>query len=121
MHDAKAIAENYIALWNETDPPKRARLLAERWSSDATYVDPLTSGAGHEEIDGVIAAVQSRFPAFRFAIIGNADGFRDRLRFSWSFGPPDGEAVVKGTDYVLCEGDRIKAVSGFIDHALAAA
>lgn len=121
MRDSKTIAEAYIALWNETDPPRRARLLSESWTTDATYVDPLMRGAGHQEIDGLVAAVQSRFPAFRFALLGKVDGFADRARFSWAFGPPDGEAVVKGTDFVLREGDRIKAVTGFLDRAPAAA
>ena len=65
MRDANRLAEDYIALWNETDQKRRLALLAEGWTADASYVDPLMQGAGHREIDGLIAAVQAKFPAFR--------------------------------------------------------
>ena len=51
MTAPKQIAENYIALWNETDRLRRTNLLAEFWTEDAIYVDPLMRGEGHREID----------------------------------------------------------------------
>ncbi|MEQ1888507.1 MAG: nuclear transport factor 2 family protein [Alphaproteobacteria bacterium] len=121
MRDAAKLADDYITLWNETDATRRARLLAETWASDATFVDPLMSGAGLQEIEGLIVAVQARFPEFFFQLIGCADGFGDKARFSWAFGPAGEEAVIKGTDFVVREGDRIKSVTGFLDLMPAAA
>ena len=46
MRDANRLAEDYIALWNETDQKRRLALLAEGWTADVTYVDPLMQGAG---------------------------------------------------------------------------
>src|SRR5262249_11208142 len=74
MRDANRLTEDYIVLWNETDQKPRLALLAEGWTADASYVDPLMQGAGHREIDGLIAAVQAKFPAFRFALAKRADG-----------------------------------------------
>jgi hypothetical protein len=87
----------------------------------ATYVDPLMRGTGRTEIESVIAAVQGRFPAFRFALVGPADTFGGHVRFSWTLGPPDGTPVVKGTDFVTRDGDAIASVIGFLDHVPAAA
>jgi SnoaL-like domain len=115
MRTATNLAEDYIALWNEADGTRRRTLLAATWSQGATYLDPLMKGAGHGEIDALIAAVQHRFPAFRFSLLGTAEGYADVVRFSWALGPADGNAVVAGTDFVRRDGDKIAAVTGFLD------
>lgn len=119
--DAAAIAETYIAAWNETDPAARRAIIDASWTPKATYVDPLASVAGVTEIAGMIAAVQDRFPGFRFGLIGEADGHGEHVRFSWGLGPNGAaEAPIKGTDYVRLEGGRLAAVTGFLDQVPAA-
>jgi hypothetical protein len=114
------IAQQYIAAWNETDADRRRALIAETWSADATYVDPLMAGRGHAEVDALMAGVQQRFPDFRFALIGKPDGFGDKVRFSWGLGPAGAEAPIKGTDFVEVESGRLKTVTGFLDQIPAA-
>ena len=98
--DAQNIAERYIACWNERDPERRRALLAALWTEDATYLDPLMRAEGRGGIAALIEGVQTRFPGFRFALKGRADGHADRLRFSWGLGPDGGgEAAVEGTDF----------------------
>jgi hypothetical protein len=115
MPEPLELATRYIALWNETDAERRRALLAESWTEDATYADPLVQRAGHAEIDELIAAVQARFPGFRFALAGRVDGHGNHLRFSWTLGPDGGEPIIKGTDFARAEGGRFKAVTGFLD------
>ena len=115
MRDASKLAEDYIALWNETDQTRRLTLLGATWTTDASYVDPLMHGHGHQEIDGLIGGVQAKFPAFRFTLLKPADGFGDHVRFSWGLGPHGGEPVIKGTDFVVRNRDQIKSVVGFLD------
>jgi hypothetical protein len=115
MRTATQLAEDYIALWNETDAARRKSLLATTWMPEATYADPLMKGVGHAEIDGLIAAVQQRFPAFRFSLFGTPDGYGEVARFSWALGPMEGDAVVRGTDIVHRDGDKIASVTGFLD------
>ena len=69
----------------------------------------------------LIAAVQARFPDFRFALTGRPDGYGDHVRFSWELGPEGGEGFVKGTDFAVLDGERLKAVSGFLDQVPAGA
>ncbi|WP_064691931.1 nuclear transport factor 2 family protein [Rhizobium aegyptiacum] len=121
MNDAKNKAERYLAIWNEKDGARRRALIAESWAEAATYVDPLMRGEGHEQINALVEAVQSRFPGFRFELIGAADGYGDNLRFSWGLGPENGEAVIKGTDFAELDGGKLKSVRGFIDQLPAAA
>ncbi len=115
MNDANTNTERYLAIWNETDAARRRALIAESWSEAATYIDPLMRGEGHEQINSLVEAVQSRFPGFRFELIGVADGYGDNLRFSWGLGPENGEALIKGTDFAELEDGRLKSVRGFID------
>jgi len=121
MTDAAAIADRYIATWNETDPQARRDLIAAGWAEDATYADPLMQAKGHAAVDGMIAAVQQRFPGFHFALDGKADGFGDNVRFSWALGPDGADAPIKGTDFVRVEGGRLKSVTGFLDKVPASA
>ncbi|HEY2177155.1 MAG TPA: nuclear transport factor 2 family protein [Caulobacteraceae bacterium] len=115
MTDAKTIARDYIDLWNETDAKRRGSLMASQWTNEATYVDPLASVAGPDEIGAYIGGVHQRFPDFRFALLGEPDGHGDHVRFSWSLGPAGGEAPIEGSDVVTTSDGRIAAVIGFLD------
>ncbi len=122
MLDATKIADRYIAAWNESDPARRRALVAALWTEDATYVDPMMRGEGHNGVESLIGDVQAKFPDYRFALSGRPDGYGDRLRFCWDLGPEGGEAVVRGTDFaLLAEDGRLRAVTGFIDRLPAGA
>jgi hypothetical protein len=115
-----AVVGHYIAIWNETDPARRRGLIAETWSEDATYVDPMQSGQGRDGIDAMVAAVQEKFPGFRFALSGRPDGFREHARFGWSLFAPGGEAagppVAAGIDFATLDaGGRLRTVVGFLE------
>ncbi|HTJ56926.1 MAG TPA: nuclear transport factor 2 family protein [Devosiaceae bacterium] len=116
MTDAKLVADRYVALWNEQDAANRQKMLAENWAADAIYVDPLMAGRGTAEIDGLISAVQKRFPNFRFNLIGKPDGHGENVRFSWSLGPGDYiDAPIEGTDIAVVRDGRIHSITGFLD------
>ena len=115
MLDVQKIATDYIALWNEMDSARRARLLEERWTDAATYVDPLAKVAGHDEIGAYIGGVHTRFPDFRFALLGEPSGHGDHVRFSWTLGPAAGEAPIEGSDVLTTQAGRIASVIGFLD------
>jgi hypothetical protein len=121
MTDAASIATRYIALWNETDPDRRKALMADLWSEAGTYRDPLMQGDGHDQIDALIAGVRGQFPGFRFALVGQPDGYGDQVRFSWQLGPEGSDGPIKGTDFATLENGRLKSVIGFLDQVPAAA
>ena len=115
MIDATRIAQNYIAVWNETDPSHRNALLAQGWADDAVYVDPMAYGKGRDQISSLIAAVHDRFPGFRFALESKVDAYDDKVRFSWTLGPDSEPDMIKGTDFGIIEYGRFKTVTGFLD------
>ena len=115
MTDVTPIAESYIALWNERNATQRRALLARRWTTDSTYVDPLMRGEGHDAIDALVAGVQQRFPDFQFRLLGAANGHGDYVRFSWQLGPENADGPIQGTDFVELADGRIRRVTGFLD------
>lgn len=109
-------AQQYIAVWNETDPQQRRSAIEKLWSEDGVYVDPLGEANGHEAIDSMIAAVQQQFSNMTFRLIGPVDGHHNQLRFTWEVGPEDGDAPVVGFDVAtLDDTGKVNQVLGFLD------
>jgi SnoaL-like domain len=119
MPEITEIINTYMAAWNETDDARRLELVTRAWAPDASYVDPLMSGEGHQGIDAMIAAAQEQFPGHRFELSFGPDAHNDRVRFAWSlYGPDGGDPVVAGADFgTLAEDGRLKSVTGFLEQA----
>jgi hypothetical protein len=113
--NATQIVDAYIAIWNETDSAARKALIAETWTEDATYTDPLADVSGHDGIDGLVAAVQGQFPGFVFRRLGEADAHHEFVRFSWEAGPQGAEGIIVGSDVALISDGRLRRVVGFLD------
>jgi hypothetical protein len=119
MTDVAKIVDNYIAIWNETDPDRRRALVAETWTENATYLDPLLSGEGASGIDSMVASAQSAYPGHRFELSSSPDAHHDRVRFGWTmYAPDDGRAVISGVDFgILADDGRLEAVTGFLEES----
>jgi len=92
----EAIADAYVAAWNETDPARRRAGIAAAWAEAGTYRDPVMAADGPAGIDAHSGA----------------------LRFTWSLGPASGPSVVEGVDFcTLAPDGRLASVVGFIDKA----
>ena len=119
MTDPQILVDSYIDMWNEADPGRRRALVAEIVTDDAQYVDPLMSGRGVEGISDMIAGAQSQFPGHRFSLHSGPDTHHDRIRFSWSLAPVDGEPVAVGVDFaVLADDGRMRSITGFLEPPL---
>ena len=110
------VVERYVALWNEPEADRRQALIAQTWTEDASYHDPVMHGAGHAGIAALVQGVQQQFPGYRFRHIGAVDGHHTYVRFSWELGPAEGPAPIGGTDVALLAPDgRLQQVIGFLD------
>jgi hypothetical protein len=118
MPDPTTVVHNYIAMWNETDPERRRRLVAETVTDDASYLDPVMSGRGPDGISEMIGGAQQQFPDHRFALVSGPDAHHDRVRFTWSLGSPDGQPVAIGVDFATTTDDgRMRDITGFLEPA----
>lgn len=112
----KEIVTRYLDTWNATDEAARAELLAQHWSEDCAYVDPLAEVQGREAVGMTIQAVHAQFPGFVFTSVGEVDAHHQQVRFQWGLGPDGEEPVVVGFDVVVVDADqRIRDVRGFLD------
>jgi len=119
MTDINAVVAGYIATWNEPDPARRRALVADTFAADASYLDPLMSGEGHDGIDAMIAGAQQQFPGHRFELSAGPDTHHDRVRFAWDLvGTNGGPPVAAGVDFATVADDgRLRAVTGFLEPA----
>ena len=119
MADVSTVVDGYIAIWNETSPERRRALIAETYTDDATYLDPIMAGDGHAGIDAMIAGAQQQFPGHRFELSAGPDAHHDRVRFAWRLvGSNGGAPVAEGVDFAtLAEDGRLRAVTGFLEGA----
>ncbi|MFC8392963.1 nuclear transport factor 2 family protein [Streptomyces sp. NPDC057238] len=116
-HRYDAVVARYFEAWNADDAEARAKAVADVWTADGRYTDPLSDALGHEAITAVIAATHEQFPGFAFRLAGNVDGHHDTARFSWELvNRADGSAPVAGSDVITLDAeDRVRAVYGFLD------
>jgi len=114
MTAIEEVIETYIASWNEGDAARRRSLVERTWVSGGTYVDPLMSGAGLDEITAMIGAAQEQFPGHRFELSFGPDAHNGRVRWAWNMVGADGP-VAAGVDFATLAPDgRLDAVTGFL-------
>ena len=112
----KAIAERYIAIWNETNAGRRRAVIDELFTDRCEYIDPNVAAHGRAELEGFIGAVQSQYPGVVFTIAGQVDAHHDQARFTWhAVAPGMLEPVAIGFDVMVLDGGRIRSVYGFLD------
>jgi hypothetical protein len=119
MRDFPEIVRNYLAVWNETDPTQRAKLIRQVFAPDATYTDPLADVSGHDALSGLVEAVQGQFKGMVFSTGDPVEAHHNIGRFTWHLGqggaaePPvigfdvitvDDEGKINVTDQVVVGG-----------------
>jgi hypothetical protein len=117
MADVNEVVDAYIAMWNERDARARRAIVAQAWSDDAEYLDPIMSGDGRDGIDAMVAGAQTQFPEGRFELVAGPDHHHDRVRFAWRMvGEDGGSEVARGVDFATIADDgRLRSVTGFLE------
>ena len=93
-----AVVDAYLAAWNETDPARRAQRLAEAWTPEGHYRDPLLEAQGHDAIGAMAEQVHQQYPGTTFRRTTPVDAHHDVARFGWELAGPDAGVVVAGID-----------------------
>ena len=110
-----AVVDTYIASWNEGDETRRRELVAQAFTDDARYLDPLMAGEGTDGITGMIGAAQAQFPGHRFELSFGPDAHNDVVRFAWTLRGADGP-IASGVDFgTVADDGRLRNVTGFLE------
>jgi hypothetical protein len=109
-----SIIDTYLAAWNEPDRAARLGLVAQSFSADAHYVDPLNDVTGHDGIVDMMEGVRAQFVGASLQRTGDIDAHHNLARFPWNGTGADGAEIVAGIDVVVIGADgRISALAGF--------
>jgi hypothetical protein len=107
---------NMNRVFNERDVDRRLAALGDLYADDATLYDPEAVVTGREAISVAVDNLLGNFPPdFVFTAAGPAVGHNGAAQLFWRLGPPNGPAVVTGTDVALIEQGRIKRLYVFVD------
>jgi SnoaL-like domain len=122
MSDIPGTVGRYMALWNEGDDMVRAQSIADMFTADATYTDPMADVSGHDGISAVMTGARSQFAGCVFNLLAPADTNHHVARFSWELVPATGgESIVIGSDVAtFAEDGKIRSIIGFLDKVPAA-
>jgi hypothetical protein len=115
--NASKLADQYFAMWNEADADRRAALIADTWTTDASFVDPSFEVTGQDDLNKLVGTAQQMFPGLAFVRTGEIDEHHTYLRWTWHLKAPGQDPVAGGTDIVLLADGRIHQIIGFHDFA----
>jgi hypothetical protein len=118
MTNPDELVENYIAMWNATDPERRRDLIAQTVTDDASYLDPMLTGEGIDGINAMIGGAQAQFPGHLFTLRSGPNVHHDRVYFGWTLAASGGETIAVGTDFAtVAEDGRMQSITGFLEPA----
>ena len=105
--DAQSLAERYVAVWNETDPDRRRRQIAQLWVPDGRHYVGEREAHGYEALEGRIAGSHEknvRDGGHRFHAATDARALRDIVTFHWEMLPSGGDEVAaRGLEVLLLD------------------
>jgi hypothetical protein len=120
------LAENYVALWNEPDPDRRRRMIAELWAPDGRHVlqppqevraiaaqpgiglPAVLEAQGHEQIEARAASAYEHWvgaEGMTFRGRDDADRLGDVVKLHWEGIAHDGTVAAVGLSFLVLAGD----------------
>jgi hypothetical protein len=124
--EAKQLADRYVALWNEADPDRRRRMIAELWTEDAAYLlqppqemreiaarpgiglAARLEARGHAELEARASSVHEEFIArggFELRRRDDVDWVADVVKFRWEMVSADGGIAGVGLAFLVLATD----------------
>jgi hypothetical protein len=134
--NAAALAEKYLALWNEPDADQRRRTIAELWTEDGRHIlqppqeireiaarpgiaiTAILEARGYEEIEARAASAYDHWvgsEGLSFRGRDDAERLGDVVKFHWEAVAKDGEVIAVGLVFlVLAAHGRIERDYTFV-------
>jgi DNA-binding PucR family transcriptional regulator len=116
MNYEKMLQANLERVFGERDASRRIEAISELYAEDAELYEPQHSANGYQAIAQAVTDLLAQLPAdFTFtasrpALVHNGLG-----RLQWRAGPPEGPAVISGTDVAHFKRGLIQSLHVFVD------
>ena len=136
-NEAEQLADRYLALWNEADPERRRRMIAELWTEDGSQIlqppqemreiaasaglgmSATLEARGHAELAARAATSYEQWVgSARLSFRRRDDVYRlqEVVKFHWEAVSPDGEVTAVGLVFLVLGTDgRIRHDYVFIE------
>ena len=110
------LTRNLHEVFGENDPARRRAAIAEIFTEDCVFYDPMGGVyGGRDEIDRVAGVVRATHPDFRYQPIGEAEEVGNGGRVQWVEGRRGEAPAHAGTDFIVSRDGRIAATYLFFD------
>ena len=118
MLDAQALADRYVAAWNEADSSKRSSAIAALWAPEALGHNGTHGYAARTKVTLAAPGTSMRHEGVRYRAAPTARLRGDVVTFRWEMLLADSETVLAGgLEFLIVDDDgRI-----LVDHPFAAA
>ena len=137
VREAEHLADRYVALWNEPDPERRRRLIAELWTEDGSQIlqppqeiremaaspgigmAATLEARGHAELEARAATSYEQWvgsDGLSFRRRDDVDRLHDVVKFHWEAVSQDGQVTAVGLVFLILATDgRIRRDYVFIE------
>ena len=120
MSNLQTLVQDYIAVWNESDPERRRTLIRTLWQEDATHLARTLEAVGHAGIEKRVTDAYEKWVREKgnvFRLRDGVDGHHDTVKLRWEMVPASGGEVISiGFDFLLLgEDGRIRTGYQFIE------
>ena len=108
---------NLLKVFDERDASKRAATVEDTYTEDVIWYEPDRVIQGRAALNARASELQTQFPGFNFRADGIMSVSQNVGVLRWHFGPEDKPDMLRGTDVMIVEGGKVKALWTTADKA----
>lgn len=111
------LSANLFKVFDERDASKRATAVQNTYAKDIIWYEPDRIIQGLAALDARASELQIQTPGFKFRADGIMSVCQNMGVLRWCYGPEDKPDAVQGTDVIIVEGGKVKALWTSIDNS----
>ena len=110
------LSANLFRVFDERDASKRAAAVQDTYAGDIIWYEPDGIIQGRAALNARASELQTQSPGFKFRADGIMSVSQNIGVLRWYCGPEDKPDTVQGTDVIIVEGGKVKALWTSIDN-----
>jgi hypothetical protein len=111
------LSANLFGVFDERDASKRATAVDDTYAEDIIWYEPNGVIQGRAALNARASELQTQSPGFKFRADGIMSVSQNIGVLRWYFGPEDKPDMIRGTDVIIVEGGKVKALWTTFDNA----
>ena len=109
------LSANLFAVFDERDASKRVTAVQDTYAEDIIWYEPDRVIEGRAALNARASELQTQSPGFKFRADGVMSVTQNMGVLRWYYGPDDKPDMVRGTDVIIVEGGKVKALWTAVD------